>query len=236
MSNNENWIFGSALLGLSLVLGAAATAMDPDKIGFSIQSSAPPSLPAFFDGTRLPSLQDMWKLGEGEPAAAPQPENAALSQDRVVNDPETPSAAHAAEQPTEEADRLAATVRERAEKLSQRFGGGAKTATPTQGDVSEITTSALPEDPASVQSDPAATVASKPVNENKPAASIGVETAVPAPIVKQTAIPPIPIRAPRIAQVAKRRSPPATNSSNGDKSIGALITEAMQNIGSFVGL
>jgi len=156
MSNNENWIFGSALLGLSLVLGAAATAMDPDKIGFSIQSSAPPSLPAFFDGTRLPSLQDTWKLGEGEPASA--------------------------------------------------------------------------------QSDTAAIVAPKPANENKPAASIGVETAVPAPIVKQTAIPPIPIRAPRIAQVAKRRSPPATNSSNGDKSIGALITEAMQNIGSFVGL
>jgi hypothetical protein len=73
MSNNENWIFGSALLGLSLVLGAAATAINPDKNGSSMQSSVPPTVPAFFDGTRLPSLLDLWKLGDGEPAAVPQP-------------------------------------------------------------------------------------------------------------------------------------------------------------------
>jgi hypothetical protein len=236
MSNSENWIFGSALLGLSLVLGAVATAMEPDKNGFSMQSSAPLSLPAFFDGARFPSLQDVWKLSEGEPVVVPQPENAALSQDRVVNDSETPSAAHPARQPTEEADRRAANVRERAEKLSQRFGGRAKTTTPTQGDVSEITTSASPEGPATAPIDPAATVAPKPINANKPAASIGGKTVVPAPKAKRAAIPPVPIRAPRIARVAKRRSPPARNSSNGDKSIGNMIAEAMQNIGSFVGL
>jgi len=236
MNDNENWIFGSALLGLSLVLGAAAAAMEPDKNGSSMQSSAAPSISAFFDGTRLPSLQDMWKLGGGEPAAVSQPENAALSKDRLVNEPETPSAALAAEQPIEKADRSADAVRERAEKLSQRFGGGAKTATPTQGDVSEITTSALPEDPTSAQIDPVATIAPKPVNKNKPAARIGVETVVPAAMAKRAAIPPLPVRAPRIARVAKRRSRPVANSSNGDKSIGDMVGEAMQNIGSFVGL
>jgi len=234
--------------------------MEPDKNGSTVQSSAPPSLPAFFDGTRFPNLQDMWKFGVGDPAAVSQPENAALSKNRLVNEPETPSAAQAAEQPTEEADRPADTVRERAEKLSQHFGDGAKTATPTQGDVSEITTSALPEDPASAQSDPAATIAPKPVKANKPAASIGVETAVPAPKVKQAAIPPRPVRAPRIARVrktllspksrtgavprsgtpaspaAKRSRPPVSNSFNGEKSIGDMIAEAMQKVGGFVGL
>ncbi len=235
MSNNENWIFGSALLGLSLVLGAAAAAMEPDKNSTSMQSSTQPSLPAFFDGTRLPSLQDIWKLGIGEPAGVPQREKS-LRQDRLVNEPESPLATHAAEQLSEEANRAAATVRERAAKLSQRFGGGAKVAIPTQDNVSEITTSALPEDLASAKSDPAATLAPEPTNENKPAASIGVETAVPAPIAKQAAIPPLPVRAPRIARVAKRRSPRVANSSDGYKSIGAMIGEAMQNIGSFVGL
>lgn len=235
MNNNENWIFGCALLGLSLVLGAAAAAMEPDKNSSSMQSSTPPTLPAFFDGTRLPSLQDMWKLGISKPAGVHQREKL-LRQDRLVNEPESPSATHAAVQSSEEAKRAAATVRERAEKLSQRFGGGTKIAKPAQDNVSEITTSALPENPPSAKSDPAATVAPKPTNVNKPAASIGVETAVPAPIAKQAAIPPLPNRAPRIARVAKRRSPRVANSSDGYKSIGDMIGEAMQNIGKFIGL
>ena len=236
MSNNENWILSSALLGLSLVLGAAAAAMEPDKNGSSMQSSASPSLPAFFDGARLPSLQDMWKLGVGEPAAAPRRDNAVLSQDRLVNESESPSTAHTSEQPTEEADRAADTVRERAEELSQRFGGGAKSAKPAQGDISEITTGALPEDPASAPFAPAITFAPKPVSANRPAASIGVETVVPAPMAKQAAIPPLPVRAPRTARVTKRKNPRVAKSSNADQSIGDMIGEAMQNIGSFVGL
>jgi len=55
-------------------------------------------------------------------------------------------------------------------------------------------------------------------------------------MAKQAAIPPLPVRAPRIARVAKRKNPRVAKSSNADQSIGDMIGEAMQNIGSFVGL
>jgi hypothetical protein len=215
MSNNENWIFGSALLGLSLVLGAAAAAMEPDKNGSFMQSSAPPSLPAFFDGTRLPSLQDMWNLGVGEPAAVSQPENAALSQDRIINEPKTPTVANVAGQPPENADRSTTTVRQRAEELSRRFGGGAKAPTPAppQNEISKITTSALQAEsvPGQEQGEQVATVTLEPENESKRAVSVGVIKAPSSPKAKRAAIPPIPLRAPRTAQVRKLLLPPKSH-------------------------
>lgn len=216
MNSNENWIVGSALLGLSLVLGATAAAMEPDKNGVFAQSSPSHSLPVFFDGARLPSLHDMWKRRDGAPTAVPQPGNTTLGQDLSVNDAETQSAANAAAEPAEEVGRPVATVRERAEELSQRFGGGATAATPAEGDVSEITTSALPDRSAPAQGERAATVAPKPANESETAAAVGVKAALPSPKVKpspkgkRAAIPPIPLRAPPIAQVRKPLLPPTS--------------------------
>lgn len=213
MSNNENWIFGSALLGLSLVLGAAAAAMEPDKDGAFAQSSTSFSLPAFFDGTRLPSLQNMWKLGGGEPTAVLQPENEVLSQDRLVNEPEKPSAANAAGQPPENADRSVATVRQRAEELSRRFGGGATepTSAPPQNGTPNISTSALPAESVPEQGEQAATVTLEPNNDSKRAVSMGVKTAPSSPKAKRVVIPPIPLRAPRTAQVHKLLLPPKSH-------------------------
>jgi len=212
MSNSENWIVGSALLGLSLVLGAAATAMEPDKKAASAQSSASRPLPAFFDGARLPSLQDVWKQGDvGESTAVPQPSNTAPSHERFVNESKTPLAANAAGRPTEGA-RPVTTVRQRAEELSQRFGGGAKAMSPAEGEASEITTGALPDDsawtPTTAQGEQAATVAAEPANERKPAAGVKAETTPPSPTIKQAAIPPTPVRAPRTAQFRKPLLPP----------------------------
>jgi len=215
MSNNENWIVGSALLGLSLVLGAAAAAMEPDKNGAFAQSSAYSALPAFLDGARLPSFQDLWKGDDGEPTAVTRPSNAALVDDRLVNEPETPTVANEAGQPPESADRPVTTVRQRAEELSRRFGGGATepTPAPSQTGVSEFTTSALPAEPvpAPETGDQAATVTLEPESESYRAVSVGVKTAPLPPKAKQAAIPPIPLRAPRTAEVRKLVLPPKSH-------------------------
>ena len=208
MINSERWIVGSALLGLSLVLGAAATAMEPDKKAPSAQSTATLSLPAFVDGARLPGLQDTWRQANGEPAPVPHPSNPELAHDRLVNEHETPVVVNATAKQTKYA---AATVRERAEELSLRFGGGASPATTAAGDVPETTTSALANDPvpARAQGEQAATVAPEPTNLTRAAAGVKVEM-TPPPAVKRAAIPPIPVRAPRTAQVRKKLLPPAS--------------------------
>ncbi len=213
MSSNENWIVGSALLGLSLVLGAAATAMELHKNSAFAQSSAAPSLPAFLDGARVPSLHDSWKSDDGEPSAEAQPGSAPRSQEKVGDEPETTSAANGAAQAIEATDHANATVRQRAEELSRRFGGGATTATPAQGDVAEITTSALPDKSAPssipVQSEKAATVApEQPAKRTKRPAGARVKTAGPPRKVKRAAIPPNPVRSPRTAQDRKPLWPP----------------------------
>jgi len=215
MSNNENWIFGSALLGLSLVLGAAAAAMEPDKNSAFAQSSAFSSLPTFLDGARLPSFQSLWKRDDDEPTAVAQPSNAARIDDRIVNEPKTPTVANVAGQPPENADRSTTTVRQRAEELSRRFGGGATgpTSAPPQNGTSKITTSALQAEsvPGQEQGEQAATVTLKPENESKRAVSVGVKTAPSPPRVNRAAIPPIPLRAPRTAQVRKLLLPPKSH-------------------------
>lgn len=211
MSNNENWIVGSALLGLSLVLGAAATAMELHKNRAFAQSTTAPSLPAFLDGARVHSLHDTWKSGDIQSSTAPQPGNAANSQEPVGDKPEITSAANGAEQATEVTDRPTATVRQRAEELSQRFGGGA--AAPAQGDVAKITTSALPDKSAPpstpVQSEKAATVTpEQPAQRTKRPADARVKTALPSRKLKRAAIPPNPVRSPRTAQDRKPLWPP----------------------------
>jgi hypothetical protein len=210
MINSERWIVGSALLGLSLVLGAAATAMEPDKKAPSAQSTPTLSLPAFVDGARLPGLQDTWRQANGEPAPVPHPSNPELARDRLVNEHETPVVANATAEQTKYA---AATVRERAEELSLRFGGGASPATTATGDVPgpDITTSALENDavPARAQGEQAATVAPEPTNLTRAAGGVKAEKKT-TPVVKGAAIPPIPVRAPRTAQVRKNLLPPAS--------------------------
>ena len=213
MSSNENWIVGSALLGLSLVLGAAATAMELHKNSAFAQSSAAPSLPAFLDSARVPSLHDMWKSDDGEPSAEARPGRAPRSQEKLGDEPETSSAANGAAQATEATDRATATVRQRAEELSRRFGGGAAAATPAQDDASEITTSALPDKSVPslrpVQGEQAATVApEQPAKRTKRPAGARVKTARPPRKVKRAAIPPNPVRAPRNAQDRKPLWPP----------------------------
>jgi hypothetical protein len=213
MSSNENWIVGSALLGLSLVLGAAATAMELHKNSAFAQSSTASSLPAFLDRARVPSLHDTWKSGDGEPSAEAQPGNVPRSQEQVGDEPVASSAANGAAQATETTDRPTATVRQRAEELSRRFGGGATAATPAQGDVSEITTSALPDKsvPSSrpVQSEQAATAApEQPAKPPKRPLGVRVKKAQPPPKVKRAAIPPNPVRSPRTAQDRKPLWPP----------------------------
>ena len=209
MSNSENWIVGSALLGLSLVLGAAATAMELHKNSAFAQSSAAPSLPAFLDGALVPSLQDTWKSDDGEPSAEAQPGSAPRSQDKVGDEPETSSAANGAAQATEATDRATATVRQRAEELSRRFGGGATAATPAQDDAIEITTSALPDKsvPSSrpVQAEQAATVTpeQQAAKRTKRPEGARVKTARLPRTVKRAKIPPNPVRAPRNAQDRK---------------------------------
>jgi len=208
MSSNENWIVGSALLGLSLVLGAAATAMELHKNSAFAQSSAAHSLPAFLDSARVSSLHDTWKSDDGEPSAEAQPGSTPRSQEKVGDEPEISSAANGAAQATEATDHATATVRQRAEELSRRFSGGATAATPAQDDTSEITTSALPDksEPSSrpVQGEQAATVApEQPAKSTKRPAGARVKTARLPRKVQRATIPPNPVRAPRNAQARK---------------------------------
>ena len=213
MSNSENWIVGSALLGLSLVLGAAATAMELHKNSAFAQSSAAPSLPAFLDGALVPGLQDTW-TSDDEPSAEAQPGSARRSQDKVGDERETLSTANGAAQATEATDRATATVRQRAEELSRRFGGGATAATPAQDYAIEITTSALPDKsvPSSrpVQAEQAATVTPEQPAAKRTKRSAGdrVKTARLPRTVKRAKIPPNPVRAPRNAQDRKPLWPP----------------------------
>ena len=123
------------------------------------------------------------------------------------------SAANGAEQATEVTDRPTATVRQRAEELSQRFGGGATTAAPAQGDVAKITTSALPDKSAPsstpVQSEKAAIVTpEQPAQRTKRPAGARVKTARPPRTVKRAAIPPNPVRSPRTTRDRKPLWPP----------------------------
>jgi hypothetical protein len=220
MSSNEHWIIGSALFGLSLVLGAAATAMEFHKNSAFAQSSTVHPLPTFLDGARVPSLHDTWKSGEGKPSqekssqeSKSQPSIAAPSKERGGEEPQAPSAANEVKKTTVAIDRPAATVRQRAEALSARFGGGEAAPASVEAPASEITTSALPDKsvPSSmpVQGDQAGAAApEQPAEKTKVPAVTGVRSEPPSQLVKRVAIPPNPVRSPRRAQDRKPLWPP----------------------------
>lgn len=222
MSSNEHWIVGSALLGLSLVLGAAATAMELHKNSAFAQSSTANPLPTFLDGARVPSLSDTWKSGEGKPSqekssqeSESQPSIAAPSTERGGDEPQAPSAANEAKKTTVATDRPAATVRQRAEALSARFGGGEAAAASAEAPASEITTSALPTEsmpsPPPVQGDQARAAApEQPAEKTKVPAGTDVRSGPPSQTVKRIAIPPNPVRSPRWAQDRKPIWPPTS--------------------------
>lgn len=105
MGAREGMIVGGALLAFSFLASAAPQALEPVQSGSSAGSSSAPMLPAFLDDDRLPALQEAWR------ANVQGPETGALPAEPspVAN---APSAG----------DESAATVRERAEELSRRFG------------------------------------------------------------------------------------------------------------------
>ncbi len=142
----------------------------------------------------------------------PKPGSETLGEDRPDNVPESLSAANAVAQPAEAADGPIATVRQRAEELSQRFGGGADTPMPAQHSDAKIATGTLPNSPASTAKPKQReqTVAGAPAqtNDSKTAAGVRATAELPQPKVKSAAIPPIPLRAPRIAQAPKAKLPP----------------------------
>jgi hypothetical protein len=126
-------IGGASLLAILLASGVPQ-AMEPEAPGASTPASSAPELPAFLDADSLPALQEAWQEREaatGAQQGAQQGEVPAAEQPATVPPLEqSMEAARAAMERAEKAGSDGASVRERAEELSRRFGAGATTAEP----------------------------------------------------------------------------------------------------------
>jgi len=119
---------GGPLLAVSILMGGPAAAMEAAQAQGSTSSSAW-SLPSFFDGARVPDLQEAWRSRDSAPVSAAPPAAEGTATAVPSSDDATLAAAKAAMTRAEQAGREAAAVRQKAEELSGRFGNDSAPAT-----------------------------------------------------------------------------------------------------------
>jgi hypothetical protein len=124
MGAREGMIVGSVLLAICFLASTAPRALEPVQPGMSVGASS--ALPDFLDDDRLPALQEAWRSGDGRSETA-------LSAPQSALPVAMPSAIGAA------------SVRERAEELSRRFGATTGAAPQTEPRSVTIPPAVVPE-------------------------------------------------------------------------------------------
>ncbi len=110
-----------AVLAFSLGLAGPASAMDASQTGSVQQSSQAIDFPSFFDGARLPSLQDIFSGGKSEREISAPYRLGAPAESHEPNAVGTVSAEPLNLDRTEAVISKSQAVRRRAEELSRRF-------------------------------------------------------------------------------------------------------------------
>ncbi len=226
MGVRESTIVGSTLLAICFLASGLARTMELSQPGAPAYSGV---LPSFLDDGRLPDLQEAWRarrqdntLGGGEPPAEDSMAATRAAMEKAK---------------ARRAGRGDASVRQRAEELSRRFGAGSEASAPAseRSQFSATTPPAVrPEAPSDMETQalpqPEPSTDKIQVPKQKPVTTTGALTSaeevqpldasvrtqsamtmeklrLAAPLPPSNAVPPLPGRAPKVRRTAAAPRP-----------------------------